>query len=47
MLLFLRSQLISGRWNIFMDNINNWIRKHLDSENIKIDEEKFYCKSAA
>ncbi len=45
--LFLRSQLISGRWNIFMDHINNRIRKYLDQETIKIDEENFYCKSAA
>ncbi|MFO8146286.1 MAG: hypothetical protein R6U03_02740 [Gillisia sp.] len=45
--LFLRSQLISGRWNIFMANVNNRIRKYLDHEASSIDQENVRHKSVA
>ena len=45
--LFLRSQLISERWNIFMANVNNRIRKHYDYEASSISQENFSLKSAA
>jgi hypothetical protein len=45
--LFLRSQLISGRWNIFMRKVNNRIRKHLDHEASSINQLYFSHESAA
>ena len=45
--LFLRSQLISGRWNIFMRKVNNRTRKHVGHQARSINQVNFSHESAA